>query len=95
MLSKIYTVFDSKAQAYLQPFYSPNDAVALRNFQTAATDENHHFNKHAADYTLFLIGEYDDTSASITMLPSAKNLGCALTFKASTRVTQISPAVEK
>ena len=52
----IYTIYDSKAEAYLTPFFTDTDATAVRIFTSAATDEQHHFHKYAEDYTLFAIG---------------------------------------
>jgi len=59
MILKAYTVWDSAADAYIQPFWATNDKVALRSFHTACTDSGHDFYKHAEDYTLFRIGSFD------------------------------------
>lgn len=59
MIQKIYTVFDAKAEAYIQPFFSPNDAMATRSFESACNDSAHDFFRHAEDYTLFCIGDFD------------------------------------
>ena len=67
---QIFTIHDSKAQAYLQPFFAPNAAVAIRYVTTAANEAGHEFNVHAEDYTLFQIGEFDTTSSEITPFPN-------------------------
>lgn len=56
---KAFSVFDSKAESYIQPFFFPATGQAIRAFETAAQDENHEFYKHAADYTLFEIGTFN------------------------------------
>lgn len=66
MIQKIYTVFDSKAEAYLQPYYAKNDSVAIRLFRVAANDKEHQFSISAEDYTLFRIGEFDVNNGTIT-----------------------------
>lgn len=65
MKLNIYTVYDEKAQAYLQPFFTQAHGLARRMFSDSINDPNHHFNRHAADYTLFHIGTYDDADAQL------------------------------
>jgi len=55
----LFTVFDSKAEGYLQPFFAVTEAVALRMFMTAVEDPQHDFHRFAEDYTMFRIGEFD------------------------------------
>lgn len=80
MIQKIFTVFDSKAEAYLQPFFAQSTGVAIRIFQSAANDTDHQFNRYAADFTLFEIGTFDIKSGQIEMLDAHINLGTALTL---------------
>lgn len=82
MILKVFSVYDSKAEAYLPPFVSQNRAVAIRSFTAAAQDSNHNFCRHAADYTLFEIAEFDDVAGQLTPLKAHVNLGCALMFAA-------------
>lgn len=82
-MTKIFTIYDSKAAAYLQPFFSVNSAVAIRSFTTAANDVQHDFNRYAADYTLFAIGEFDPNSGNINLYETKQNLGMASEFIAA------------
>lgn len=66
MLVGIYTVFDSAAEAYLQPFFMPTDAMAERAFNLSVNDPKHNFSKSPGDYALYSLGFWDDQSASIT-----------------------------
>ncbi|AXH72221.1 MAG: nonstructural protein [Microviridae sp.] len=75
---KIYSVYDSKAEAYIQPIFSTNKATAIRSFAQAANDENTEFNRHAADYTLFEIGTWDEITGLITPDETKTPLGSAL-----------------
>lgn len=79
---KVYSVFDCKAEAYLQPFFAPTNAVAIRNFIEAALDQKHQFHKYAADYTLFEIGMFNEETAWLDAQPSPRNLGNALQLTA-------------
>lgn len=66
MQLKIYTVFDSKAGAYTQPFFLPTNGMAERAISNALMDPNHDFSRHTEDYTLHTIGTYEDTTGAIT-----------------------------
>lgn len=59
MTLNCYTVFDSVAGAYLQPMWFLNDGMALRSFTDMCMDEEHNFNRHAEDFSLFHIGEFN------------------------------------
>lgn len=78
MIQNVYSVYDSKAQAYLQPFYAINGAVAARSFAEAANKEGHEFHSHAADFTLFELGFYDDSSGTFTNHTTPVSLGVAI-----------------
>lgn len=78
---KVFTMYDSKAEAYLQPFFMVNAGMAIRALTEVINDVNHTFCKHAADYTLFEIGTFDDSTSEITMHKAKINLGLALEMK--------------
>lgn len=78
---KIFTVYDSKAEAYLQPFYALATGAAIRMFETAASDPEHKFNQHAADFTLFELGQFDEQTGKIEILSAHLNLGNALSLQ--------------
>ncbi len=80
MIHTIFTVHDSKAEAFITPFFCPNRAIAIRTFATAANDETHDFHRNAADYQLFEIGTYNDKTSKITQHETPEALGLALTF---------------
>ena len=63
--SIIFSIYDEKANAYLPPFYLPNEQMAIRAIQDCVADTEHNFHKHAEDYTLFNIGTFDDQNAEI------------------------------
>lgn len=80
---KIFSVYDSKVEAYIQPFFAETDAAALRMFQDAATNQEHQFCKHAGDYTLFAVGTWDTNEGKIEPLEILYNLGNALTLQSN------------
>lgn len=77
----IFTVYDVKAELYLQPFFSPTEQTALRSFRAAASDQDHDFWKFSEDYTLFFIGEWNEVDGVLDMAIAMKPLGNALQFK--------------
>lgn len=63
---KIFSIYDEKAEAFLQPFFMETVGQAERALIDCMSDENHNFARHSADYTLFQIGEFDQSTAVIT-----------------------------
>lgn len=77
---KIFSVYDSKVEAYLTPFFFPSRGHALRHFGDLANDPSSLLCKHAADFTLFELGHFDDSNAML-LVADHVNLGKALEFK--------------
>ena len=80
---KVFSVYDSKAEAFLPPFFSPTTAVGVRVFEAAANDVEHVFRTFGADFTLFELGEFDERIAKFDLRDAPENLGTALTFQRS------------
>ncbi len=76
----MFSIYDSKAEAYIQPFYSQTTGTAIRSFETAVNENGHDFNKYAGDYTLFELGEFDQATGESTARETQLNLGLAITF---------------
>lgn len=74
MIIEIYSVKDKAVNAFLQPFFSPTLGSAVRSLQTVVNDENHEFAKHVNDYTLFKLGDFDDTTGLIIPNPDGPTL---------------------
>lgn len=66
MILKVFAVKDKQVDAFLQPFFSPTLGSALRSLMEVVNDPQHTFSKHAADYVLYDIGEYDDSNGVLT-----------------------------
>lgn len=78
---RVFTVYDSKAEAYLPPFYMATVGSATRAFTDSANDPNHSFHKHPADYTLFLLGEYDEQKGTFDTSGPRTAIGTALEYR--------------
>lgn len=80
MISQAFSVYDSKAEAFLPPFFTSTPALAMRSFAEAANNSEHNFHRYAGDFTLFHIGVFDDSKGELVPLKAHGNLGTALTF---------------
>jgi len=80
MIQFIYSIHDSKAEAYLPPFYLHNKNMAIRSFRDCVTDEGHTFNRHPEDYSLWEIGEFDDATGEIIYYTPHHALGTGMDY---------------
>lgn len=76
----MFTVYDSKIEAYLQPFYMQTTGAALRAFEESVNDTKTQFYKHAPDFTLFEIGAFNDATATINLHDAKISLGTAIEY---------------
>jgi len=65
MRVRSFAVYDTKAKAYLPPFFFSEVGQAHRLFSDAVNDPKHVFGTHPEDYSLFEIGLYDDVTAKL------------------------------
>lgn len=77
----LFSVFDSKAEAFIQPFFSLNTGTGKRAFKTAANDPKADFHINAGDYTLFELGTFDQNTGKFEILESPENHGMAITYR--------------
>ena len=85
MLLKMYSLYDSKAESYIAPFYAKAKGDALRQISSIVNDPNtkHDFGKYPEDFTLFEIGVYDDSTGIVTPHKAHESMGCLVEFKRS------------
>lgn len=77
---KIFTVHDSKAEAHLSPIFMKSIGEATRAFQASCEDTNSNFNKYPTDFTLMLLGDYNEVTAEITTLKTPQIISHASEF---------------
>lgn len=80
MIIQIFSVFDSKAAAFTQPFFSHNLVTGIRAFSDVCQDASHTFAKHPEDFSLFHLGSFDDQSGLLEPFAAPENLGLARQF---------------
>lgn len=78
---KIFSIYDTKAEAYLQPFFLKTTAIAIREIETAVNNPEHQFGKYPQDYVLFELGTWDEEKGQCEMLSAPLSLGVTLEFK--------------
>lgn len=69
---KIFSIYDAAVETYLNPFFAKTMGSAIRSFSDGVNDETTMFNKHANDYTLYQIGEFDEDSGAVVGHPPKK-----------------------
>ena len=75
-----FSVYDSKAQAFITPFFSQTRGTAVRSFEQACNDPNHDFGRFAEDYTLMCVGEFDQENGIFVAYEAPENMGLAASF---------------
>lgn len=60
-------IYDVKAQAYMRPFFTPREAMAVRMFvdEVNRAAEDNPLYRHPEDYRLMFILEWDDESGQV------------------------------
>lgn len=62
---RLYRIRDSKSEVYNDPFSSLRDETALRSVSDAVNDETNTYHRHAADFSLWFVGETEVGSPDI------------------------------
>lgn len=79
-MKMIFSVYDSAAKFYSDPFFALTKGQALRDFVTACNDPKTYLNQHPGDYTLFYLGSFDEQTSVCTFEPTPISLGKAIEF---------------
>ena len=80
MIRKVYSIYDKKAERWTFPMQVEKHGDMMRSFEDISNDPNHVVGKHPEDYTLFEIGEYDDSTGTFTHSESRHSYGLALEY---------------
>lgn len=83
MILQVLSAFDKKARSFLQPFYASHMDVGVRSFKEAANTPEHQVCKHAQDFALYRLGQWDDESGKFELFPQPVHLAEALALKKS------------
>lgn len=81
MRVKVYSIYDCKTEAYLQPIYAQSKGAVIRSFSEAVNDPKTNFAKYPEDFTLFELGDWDDLNAEFILHKTPISIGKAIEFK--------------
>lgn len=81
MILKVFGIYDSKVNAYLPPFMMKTIGEAERALISHCNDSQHNFCKHAEDFTLFELGEWDDSTAKYKLHSAPHSIACFIQYK--------------
>lgn len=66
MIKLLCCVLDKTLGAHAHPFTSHNEGCAIRDFGHAVKDPTSQLNKSPSDFSLLLIGSFDDETGVVT-----------------------------
>lgn len=83
MILHMLAVRDRVADVFQNPFFTPNIPAALRGFtdEVNRPDAQNMLYRHADDYELYCIGEFDDQTAKVVMLDRPRQIALAKDLK--------------
>lgn len=75
MKFKLFAIYDDKVGAYTVPFSKATVGAGIRTFDDLVNDPKSEIGRHPEDYTLYLLGDYDDQTGQCTMKDPTAALG--------------------
>lgn len=79
MEKQIFTVLDSVAGIWLEPFFEATIESAVRAFREIVNKEGHQFNRFPQDFALYHIGSFDEKTGVVVSC-EPHSLGLAITY---------------
>jgi hypothetical protein len=76
MISKVLSVYDSKAEAYMRPFTAQSTGAAIRSFTDEINSDSpeNQLSKHPEDYYLVELGTFDELTGTLIPLDKPKTV---------------------
>jgi len=71
MKINVYSIFDTKTAAFMQPFFMSTHGSATRAFAEVVNDSTHMIGKSPEDFSLFRLAAFDDNTG--IFLPMSDN----------------------
>lgn len=73
-MKKVFTVKDSKADAWNQPFFKSTHGEAERDFRTLVNDNKSLLSQYPEDFDLYYLGEYDEMTGKFITLDTPQHV---------------------
>ncbi|WNK12505.1 MAG: nonstructural protein [Microvirus sp.] len=70
----VCSIFDRASREYSQPFYTPNQATAQREFLRLQKDPQSAVHAFPEDYKLFVVAEFDTESGTMFELTQIQDI---------------------
>jgi hypothetical protein len=83
MLTNVFAIYDSKVEAFLQPFFSPTKGSAIRAVSEEVNNPQAQLAKHAEDFTLFHLGTFDDSNGALDKLAAPASVSLLIELKSA------------
>ena len=90
MLTKIYAIYDNKAEAFMQPYFAGTPGLALRTFADGVNNPDSIFHRHPNDFVLYEVGVYDDHTGDIQNHEQNINLGMAIDYHQDNKLEAVT-----
>lgn len=74
---KLFSMYDTKAQTYIQPFAETSTISALRGFDVAVNESKSTFARFPDDFCLMELADFDQNTGQLIPHMSPVNLGSA------------------
>jgi len=81
MLTKAFSILDTKADLFSPPFFFATTGQAVRAFKDLANDGQSSISRHPGDYRLFCVGTFDDSTGRVSPLDQVEPLGYATDYR--------------
>lgn len=78
---RVFVIFDSKVEAYMQPFFCRTVGEALRTWESVCNDGKSLMSSHPSDFTLFETAEFDEATGHFNQFHALKSYGAAIECK--------------
>lgn len=76
----VTSIYDHIAKAYHYPAFVPNAAMAVRAFANAANDKTHVIGLNPGDYTMFVLGEWNEETGHYKQYDQQQSLGLGASY---------------
>lgn len=90
MLVKMFSIYDSKVPVYKQPFFMRSRGEAMRALESEMKDTNNGFYRHAEDFVLFELGEFDDETCELKLHSAPQSVIRMIDIKSKLDLTSSS-----
>ena len=88
MQLQMYAIYDNAAGAYLTPFFTHNEQLAMRSFQDACLNPDTAYFRHPQDFHMFHMGQFDDASGVFELNHTPNRIVSALELRANQSTTE-------